>query len=330
MTRSFRALVLRESEGKVRHAFEQVSEDALPEGDVTVSVTHSSLNYKDGLAVTGRGKIARRFPMVPGIDLAGVVERSESPDWKPGDEVLATGWEIGEAHWGGYAEKARVRSEWLVRLPEGLTREQAMAIGTAGLTSSLSVLALEDRGLEPGAGPMLVTGSTGGVGSLAVALLAARGHEVTASTGRPEHHGYLRELGATEVLERGELSREARPLESEVWAGAVDTVGGRTLATAFAQMRRGAGIAVCGLVESPKLETTVFPLILRGVALLGIDSNLCPRPRRRQAWERLARDLDRSALASMTRVIGLDEVPEMAAAIVAGKVRGRIVVDLGR
>ena len=325
---SFKALVLRQEDGKTAHAIEDVSADALPEGDVLIAVAYSSLNYKDGLAITGKGKIVRRFPMVPGVDLAGTVEASESPDYKAGDRVIATGWGIGEGHWGGYAQKARLKSKWLTRLPGGLQPEQAMAIGTAGLTAMLCVMALEEHGLQPNTGPVLVTGAAGGVGSVAVAVLVKLGYEVTASTGRAETHDYLRSLGASEIIDRATLARAPKPLESETWAGAVDTVGGQTLATVLAQMRYGSAVAACGLAGGADLPTAVFPFILRGVALLGVDSVMCPAPRRQAAWDRLGTDLPSDKLAAITRTVKLSEIPALADSILKGQVRGRVVVDV--
>lgn len=329
MTETFRALVLNQENGKTVHAFQNVTTDALPEGDVVVKVEYSSLNYKDALAVTGKGKIVRRFPMVPGVDLAGVVESSESSAFKPGDRVLATGWGIGEGHWGGYAQKARLKSQWLTLIPRGLTNEQAMAIGTAGFTAMLCVMALEERGLKPGAGAVLVTGAAGGVGSVAVAVLAKLGYHVAASTGRVEQlHDYLRSLGAHEVIERASLARTPKPLESETWAGAIDTVGSQTLATVLTQMRYGTSVAACGLAGGGDLPASVFPFILRGVALLGVDSVMCPSTRRQIAWPRLDRDLPKDKLADIASVIKLREVPAKSEEILKGQVRGRLVVDV--
>ncbi|MDH3671874.1 MAG: oxidoreductase, partial [Gammaproteobacteria bacterium] len=276
-------MVLTQQDKDTRYAFQNLTVDALPEGDVLVDVAYSSLNYKDGLAVTGKGKVVRKFPMVPGIDLAGVVAESASKNFKVGDEVVLTGWGVGESHWGGFAQKARVNSAWLTRRPRGLDLEQAMAIGTAGFTAMLSVMALEDRGLKPGNGPVVVTGAAGGVGSVALALLAKLGYYITASTGRAELREYLETLGANEFVDRQDLGREAKPLEKETWAGAIDTVGGQTLATVLSQMRYGGTVAACGLAGGTALETTVFPFILRGVALLGVDSVMCEAKRRKRA-----------------------------------------------
>lgn len=325
----FKALLLTEAEGSVTAGVRELAESALPAGDVLISVAYSSLNYKDGLAVTGRGKVVRNFPMVPGIDLAGTVVQSETPAYKPGDPVVLTGWGIGERHWGGYAQRARVRSEWLVPLPAGLTLQQAMGIGTAGLTAMLCVMALEEHGLAPGGREVVVTGAAGGVGSVAVAILARLGYQVAAGTGRAEAHDYLRSLGASRIIDRAALAAPSnRPLESEQWAGAVDTVGGDTLAALLRAMGYGGSVAACGLAGGNHLQTTVLPFILRGVNLLGIDSVQCPAARRRAAWERLARDLPPAALERMMQVIPLAEVPAASQQILRGQVRGRVVVDV--
>jgi putative YhdH/YhfP family quinone oxidoreductase len=306
----------------------ELTDADLPDGDVTVAVSHSSLNYKDGLVVTGTGRVARSHPMVCGIDLAGVVESSDSPQWQTGDEVLVTGWGLSESHPGGYTERQRVRSEWLTRRPASFTAVQCMAIGTAGQTAMLCVLALERAGVVAGEeGEVLVTGAGGGVGSIAVALLASLGHRVTASTGREELHDYLRGLGAGEIVARSALEIAAKPLESARWAGAIDTVGSQTLATVLAQTRYGGAVAACGRAGGSDLPTTVAPFILRGVSLLGIDSVMCPAPLRAQAWERLERDVALDQLDAMTSVEPLARVPELAAEILAGRVRGRVVID---
>jgi acrylyl-CoA reductase (NADPH) len=306
-----------------------VPRDALPDGDVTVAVTYSSLNYKDGLAVTGQGRIVRSYPMVPGIDLAGTVLASESPDYKPGDEVVLTGWGVGERHWGGYAEMARVKSAWLVPLPRELTARQAMALGTAGFTAMLSVMALEEHGVGPHGRPVIVTGAAGGVGSVAVALLAQRGYTVAASTGRSELHDYLKGLGASEIIERAALAAPStRPLESERWGGGVDTVGSTTLAAVLRTTAYGGSVAACGLAGGNDLPTTVLPFILRAVNLLGIDSVLCPPDRRRTAWERLARDVPSDTLNRITQVAPLADVPRLAGEILQGRVRGRVIIDV--
>ncbi|MGA2757104.1 MAG: MDR family oxidoreductase [Solirubrobacteraceae bacterium] len=306
----------------------ELSDVDLPQGDVTVAVSHSSLNYKDGMAVTGSGRIARSYPMVCGIDLAGVVEESGSPDWRAGDEVLVTGWGLSESHPGGYTQRQRVRSEWLTPKPAAFTLSQCMAIGTAGLTAMLCVLALERAGVAPGEDEeVLVTGACGGVGSIAVTLLAALGHRVAASTGREELHAYLRGLGASSIVERAELEQPSKPLESARWAGAVDTVGSQTLGSVLARTRYGGAVAACGRAGGTDLPTTVAPFILRGVSLLGVDSVMCPTPARAVAWGRLERDLSPERLESMTRVEPMSRVPELAAEILAGQIRGRVVID---
>jgi acrylyl-CoA reductase (NADPH) len=306
----------------------ELTDADLPAGDVTVAVSHSSLNYKDGLVVSGSGRIARSYPMVCGIDLAGIVEASDSPDWRAGDEVLVTGWGLSETHPGGYTQRQRVRSEWLTRRPEAFTLAQCMAIGTAGLTAMLCVLALEHAGLTPGEDrEVLVTGAGGGVGSVAVALLARLGHRVAASTGRDELHDYLRSLGATSIVARGELDQPSRALESARWAGAIDTVGSQTLANVLASTSYGGAVAACGRAGGTDLPTTVAPFILRGVSLLGIDSVMCPTERRTIAWSRLERDVALERLDAMTRIEPLSRVPELAAEILAGRIRGRVVID---
>jgi acrylyl-CoA reductase (NADPH) len=326
---SFTALMLEEREGKVRAGLQQVEDGALPEGDVTVSISHSTLNYKDGLILNGLGRLVRKYPHVPGIDFAGVVEESSDPQWKRGDQVILTGWRVGEMQWGGYAEKARVKGEWLVRLPQGLTPARAMAVGTAGFTATLAVMALERHGLKPDAGEVAVTGAAGGVGSVAVALLARRGYSVTASTGRPETHGYLRELGAQALVDRAELSQQPdKPLLSERWAGAVDAVGGSTLASLLAGMRYRSSVAACGLAGGSKLDTTVIPFIIRGVNLLGIDSVMAPISERQEAWSRIVRDLPMELLDRMTVTVGLKELPELGSRILKGQVQGRVVVEI--
>lgn len=308
-------------------ALRQLSDDDLPDGDVTVDVTWSSLNYKDGLAVAGRGKVMRSHPMVAGIDLAGVVAASDSPDWNAGDEVLVTGWGLSESHPGGFTQRQRVRSQWLTAKPEGLTLQQTMAVGTAGLTAMLCVLALEHVGVVPGDGEVVVTGAGGGVGSVAVAVLAKLGHTVAASTGRAETHDYLRSLGASAVVDRADLATAGRPLDKERWLGGVDTVGSQTLATVLAQTRYRGAVAACGLAGGSDLPTTVLPFILRNVALLGVDSVSCPSPVRAEAWGRLATDLPTDLLDTMTTVEPLSKVPELAERILAGRTRGRVVID---
>jgi acrylyl-CoA reductase (NADPH) len=326
---SFRALQVTKSETGQSVALVDLTEADLMDGDVTVRVEASTVNYKDGLAVTGKGPILRRFPMVPGIDFAGTVETSSHPDWKPGDKVVLNGWGVGESHMGAYAGKARVKGDWLVPLPEGLSAAEAMAIGTAGYTAMLSVIALERHGIVPARGPVVVTGAAGGVGSVAIAVLAKLGHHVIASTGRPQESDYLKGLGATEILDRAELSAPARPLGKERWAGAIDSVGSHTLANLLSMTKYGGAVAACGLAGGGDLPSFVHPFILRGVCLLGIDSVMAPKAVRLEAWCRLVTDLDRAKLAALTTTITLDEVPETAARIVAGQVRGRVVVQIG-
>ena len=330
MSTAFRALVAAEDEGEFRIAFRDLVVDDLPGGEVTVAVAYSSLNYKDGMALAGnKGRVMRSFPMVPGIDLAGTVEDSSSPDFQVGDSVLATGWGLGERHWGGYAQKARVRAEWLTPLPDGLDPRQAMAIGTAGLTAMLSVMALERQGLRPGERPVVVTGAAGGVGGIAVALLSALDYRVAATTGRRDTHDYLRGLGAAEVLARDELATPSgRPLDKIRFAGAIDSVGGETLASVLRQTAEDGVVAACGNASGIDLPTTVLPFILRGVSLLGINSPAASLPARREAWARLARELPKDKLEAMTTVAPLADLPALAADILAGRVRGRTVIDL--
>src|SRR5437868_6097387 len=298
------------------------------DGDVTVAVQWSTLNYKDGLAVTGKAPVVRRFPMIAGIDLAGTVEQSSHPAWKAGDKVICNGWGMGETHLGAYAEKARVKGDWLVRLPEGMSARDAMAIGTAGYTAMLSVLALEKHGLAPNSGPVVVTGAAGGVGSVAIAILSKLGYHVIASTGRMSEAGYLKSLGAAEVIDRNELSGAAKPIAKERWAGGVDSVGSTTLANLLSMTKYGGAIAACGLAAGMDLPSSVAPFIFRGVCLLGIDSVMCPLPRPKLAWDRLASDLEKGKLADITQEITLDQVIETGAQILAGQVRGRIVVKI--
>lgn len=325
---TFRAIRIDKADKGTRAALTQFDEAELMDGDVTVAVEWSTVNYKDGLAVTGKSPVVRRFPMIAGIDFAGRVLESAHPAWKAGDPVVCTGWGLGETHLGAYAEKARVRGDWLVRLPEGLSAREAMAIGTAGFTAMLSVLALEKHGVTPKDGPAVVTGAAGGVGSVAVALLARLGFHVIASTGRPAEAGYLRDLGAAEVIDRNELTGAAKPLAKERWAAGVDTVGSTTLANLLSMTTYGGAIAACGLAGGMDLPSSVAPFILRGVCLLGIDSVMCPIGPRKAAWERLARDLDRAKLAEMTGEIGLDQVIDTAPKILAGQIRGRLVVRI--
>jgi|TARA_Y100001934_G_scaffold85516_1_gene106222 acrylyl-CoA reductase (NADPH) len=327
MADQFPALVLTEDDGKVSSAVRDMSVDELPEGDVTVRVTYTGLNYKDGMIINGIGRLVRDYPHVPGIDFAGVVEESGSDRYKPGDQVILTGWRVGEVHWGGYAGKARVKSDWLVAVPEGLTDKRAMAIGTAGFTSMLCVAALEDHGLTPDSGTVLVTGAAGGVGSVAVSILAKRGYTVAASTGRVEQADYLTSLGASQIIDRAELSEPSkRPLESENFAGAVDTVGGTTLARVLAQTAYGGSVAACGLAGGANLECTVLPFLLRGVNLLGIDSVMQPYDNRVRVWQRLVDDLPMDRLDALTEEIGLSDLPQAANDILKGQVRGRLVV----
>jgi acrylyl-CoA reductase (NADPH) len=326
---TFRALVLHEEGGKIVPRIESVDEGRLPPGEVTVAVECSTLNYKDGMILQGIGRLVRSYPHVPGVDFAGTVERSDSPEFKPGDSVILTGWRVGETQWGGYAEKARIRASYLVRQPAGLTARQAMAIGTAGFTAMLAVIALERHGLKPDAGDVLVTGAAGGVGSVAVALLSRLGHRVVASTGRPEQRDYLTELGAADLIDRATLAEKpSRPLDGERWVGAIDAVGGPTLATILTQLKYRASVAACGLAGGSDLPATVIPFLLRGVNLLGIDSVMCPRDERIEAWQRLVRDLPLDRLDRMTEIVPLSELPGFAPKILGGEIRGRIVVDV--
>ncbi len=325
----FKALVLNKQDDRVTAAVEQVDEALLPEGDVTVAVEHSTLNYKDGLIILNKAPLVKSFPHVPGVDLAGRVVESRHPDWRPGDAVVLTGWGVGERRWGGYAGRARLEGDWLVPLPAGWTTRHAMAVGTAGFTAMLAVMALESHGLQPGAGEVLVTGGSGGVGSVAIALLARLGHQVAASTGRAASHDYLRSLGASRIIDRAELAEPSpRPLESERFAGCIDAVGGTTLARVLGQMRYRCSVAAVGLAGGSELRTTVIPFLLRGVNLLGINSVYQPAAPRRSAWQRLARDLDLGLLAGMIQPAQLEDLPRLADEIVRGQVRGRVVVDL--
>ena len=329
MTDNYKALVLSESDGKVGNEIQELTSNDLPDGDVLVRVEYSGVNYKDGMVVNGIGGLVRNYPHVPGIDFAGVVEASSHSRYAAGDKVVLTGWRVGEVHWGGYSQKARVNGDWLVPLPEGLSTKQAMAVGTAGLTSMLCVMALENHGLTTSDGPVLVTGAAGGVGSVAVSILARLGYEVGASTGREAQHEYLKSLGATTIVARSDLSEpNKRPLESETWVGAIDTVGSTTLARVLAQVKYGGSVAACGLAGGPKLEVTVLPFLLRGVNLLGIDSVMQPFENRVRVWDRIASDLPHDKLEEMTEVIGLSGVAEAASSILSGQVRGRLVVEL--
>lgn len=325
----FRALLLEEAGGTVTPAIRELDESVLPAGDVTVAVEHTTVNYKDGLVVSGAGGLVKRYPHVPGIDFAGTVQKSEHAAYKPGDKVVLTGWRVGELHWGGYAQKAAVNGDWLVPLPLGLSTRQAMAVGTAGFTAMLAVMALESQGLTPAAGEVLVTGAAGGVGSVATAILARRGYTVVASTGRADTHEYLKALGATTIVDRSPFAEPAkRPLEGERWAGCVDSVGGNTLARVLAQTKYGCSVAAVGLAGGTRLEHTVVPFLLRGVNLLGIDSVMCPRPRRIEAWTRIRTDLPLERLEAMTVSAKLSDVPRLAGEILKGQVRGRVVVDV--
>ena len=325
---TFKAVVVEKTDAGQTVRLADFDEKDLMDGDVTVAVDYSTLNYKDGLALTGKSPVVRRFPMIAGIDLAGTVERSAHPAWKPGDKVILNGWGLGETHLGAYAEKARVKGDWLVRLPASMSARQAMAIGTAGYTAMLCVLALERSGVTPAGGSIVVTGAAGGVGSVAIALLAKLGYQVIASTGRPSEVDYLKRLGAAEVIERKELTGQPRTLAKERWAGAVDAVGSTTLANVLSMTRYGGVVTACGLAGGMDLPTTVAPFILRGVSLIGIDSVMCPLPLRQEAWRRLETDLDRGKIESMISEIGLGDVVDAAPRILAGDVRGRIVVKV--
>jgi acrylyl-CoA reductase (NADPH) len=326
----FNALIVeKDAEGKTHAAVQSIGLDRLPEAEVTVAVEYSTLNYKDGLCIGPGGGLVRNYPHIPGIDFAGVVEVSSDPRYSVGDKVVCTGWRVGEAHWGGYAQKARVKADWLVPLPGGLTTRQAMAVGTAGFTAMLAVMALEGQGLTPGNGPVLVTGAAGGVGSVAIALLAHLGYEVAAVTGRPEAAAYLTGLGAAQIVARAELAETVkRPLEGEVWAGCVDAVGGAMLARVLGQMKYGTSVAAVGLAGGAALPATVIPFLLRAVNLLGIDSVLRPYPDRVRAWERIAQDLPMDKLEAMVQAATLSDLPRLGAEILKGQVQGRIVVDV--
>jgi acrylyl-CoA reductase (NADPH) len=326
---TFKAVRIDKADKGTTVALTQFDESELMDGDVTVRVEWSTVNYKDGLAVTGKAPVVRRFPMIAGIDFAGTVESSENPNWKPGDKVIGNGWGMGETHLGAYAEKTRVKGDWLVRLPAGMTTRDAMAVGTAGYTAMLSVLALEKHGLKPADGPIVVTGAAGGVGSVAIAVLSKLGYQVIASTGRTSEEGYLKSLGASEIIDRNELSGPAKPLAKERWAGGIDSVGSTTLANLLSMTKYRGAIAACGLAAGMDLPSSVAPFILRGVCLLGIDSVMCPIELRQQAWARLATDLDHTKLAEITQEIPLDQVIDAGAKVLAGQVRGRIVVKIG-
>ena len=329
MADRFRALVLEEKDDGVSAAIGELDESDLPDGDVTVAVRYSDLNYKDGMILKGIGRLVRNYPHVPGIDLAGTVTASSAPDIAVGDEVLVTGYRLGEVRWGGFAERARVPADWVVKIPDGLDAYRAMALGTAGFTAMIAAMALEDAGLSPGTGEVLVTGANGGVGSVAVILLAALGYEVAASTGRMETADELKALGAATVIDRAELAAEPqRPLASERWAGAIDAVGGTTLASILTGLKYGASVAACGLAGGNALNTTVIPFLLRGVNLLGIDSVMYPRDRRVEAWRRLAAELPMDRIDAVSQTVGLDALPGLADRILKGQTRGRVVVDV--
>lgn len=326
----FNALIVeKDDEGKTHASVQQIGEDRLPEGDVTVAVEYSTVNYKDGLCIGPGGGLVRSYPHVPGIDLAGTVEASDDDRYAPGDKVVLTGWRVGEVHWGGYAQKARVKADWLVPLPKGLSTRDAMAVGTAGFTAMLAVMALERHGLAPGQGPVLVTGAAGGVGSIATAILAAGGYGVAAVTGRPETAEYLRGLGATQIVPRADLAETVkRPLESETWSGCVDAVGGAMLARVLGQLKYGASAAAVGLAGGAGLPATVIPFLLRGVNLLGIDSVMQPYENRVEGWDRIARDLPTDKLQAMIHPATLADLPTLGADILKGQIKGRVVVDV--
>ncbi|MEO8411935.1 MAG: MDR family oxidoreductase [Propionivibrio sp.] len=324
----FKGILIEKDDAGYRAAVTDIDDAQLPDGDVTVRVSHSTLNYKDGLAITGKGPVVRKFPMVPGIDLVGSVEASSHPDYAVGDAVVLNGWGVGEGHWGGLAQKARLQGDWLVPLPAAFSPQQAMAIGTAGYTAMLCVLALEQHGVTPDKGEILVTGAAGGVGGVAVAVLAKLGYTVVGVTGRAEEVDYLKGLGASDVLERAAFSSPGKPLAKERWAGAVDVVGSHTLANVCASMKYRGVVTACGLAGGMDFPATVAPFILRGVTLAGIDSVMCPRPDRLEAWRRLASDLDIAKLGVIAHEIGLDEAIATAARLLDGKVRGRVVVDV--
>ena len=325
---SFNALIVnKDDEGKTHAEVTQITEDQLPEAEVTVAVEYSTVNYKDGLCIGPGGGLVRNYPHVPGIDFAGTVETSSDERYKPGDKVVLTGWRVGEAHWGGYAQKARVKADWLVPLPNGLDARQAMAVGTAGFTAMLAVMALEDHGIKKG--PVLVTGAAGGVGSVATAILANLGYEVAAVTGRPETEDYLKSLGASRIVARDEINETVkRPLEGETWGGCVDAVGGAMLARVLGQMEYGASVAAVGLAGGAALPATVIPFLLRGVNLLGIDGVMQPYDNRLRAWERVAKDLPMEKLEAMVQPAGLSDLPQLGADILKGQVKGRVVVDV--
>lgn len=324
----FKGILIEKDDSGYRAAVQEIEGSQLPEGDVTVRVSHSTLNYKDGLAITGRGPVVRKFPMVPGIDLVGTVEASSHPDCKVGDKVVLNGWGVGENHWGGLAQKARLKGEWLVPLPEAFSPQQAMAIGTAGYTAMLCVMALERHGVTPDKGEILVTGAAGGVGSVAVAILSKLGYTVVGVTGRPEERDFLMGLGASDIMERSAFSAPGKPLGRERWAGAVDVVGSHTLANVCATTRYGGVVTACGLAGGMDLPASVAPFILRGVTLAGVDSVMAPRELRLQAWQRLTTDLDLAKLGQIAKEIGLNDVVDTASQLLDGQVRGRVIVDV--
>ncbi len=329
MSETFKAiLVSRDQDKKQSVDIVDMSEDELMEGDVTVAVEATTVNYKDGLAITGKSPVVRRWPMIPGIDFAGKVLSSDHPDWHPGDQVVLNGWGVGETHYGAYAGRARVSGDWLVPLPDGMTPHQAMAVGTAGYTAMLCVMALERHGISPERGPVVVTGAAGGVGSVAVSILSKLGYHVVASTGRTSEEAYLRDLGAAEIIARDELSAPGKPLGKERWAGGIDPVGSHTLANVLAQTSYGGAVACCGLAQGMDLPASVAPFILRGVSLLGINSVMAPKPVRLEAWNRIATDLDHDKLATLSKTIGFDGIIDAARDIVDGGIRGRVVVDM--
>jgi acrylyl-CoA reductase (NADPH) len=328
MSDTFRAIQIDKVDDKQTVNLVNLTDADLMDGDVTVNVTHSTVNYKDGLALTAKAPIIRKFPLIPGIDFAGTVASSDNPDYKPGDAVILNGWGVGEGHSGGLAERARVKGDWLVKMPKGMDAAHAMAIGTAGYTSMLCVMALEDQGITPESGEVLVTGAAGGVGSVAIAILSKLGYSVTASTGRTEEEDFLKGLGASSVINREEFNTPPKPLAKSRWAACIDAVGSTTLANVLSQMNYGGVVAACGLAQGMDLPTSVAPFILRGVKLIGVDSVMCPKPRREKAWARLASDLDMSKLDALTTHIKLDDVIAIGADIIAGKVRGRVVVDI--
>ena len=328
MSGTFRAIQINKTDDKQTAALVELSDADLMDGDVTVDISHSTLNYKDGLALTAKAPIIRKFPLIPGIDFAGTVSVSDNPDYKPGDAVILNGWGVGESHSGGFAERARVKGDWLVKMPAGMTAAHAMAIGTAGYTSMLCIMALEDAGITPDSGEILVTGAAGGVGSVAIAILSKLGYSVTASTGRTSEEAFLKGLGASSIVDREEFNTPPKALAKTRWAGCVDAVGSTTLANVLSQMNYGGAVAACGLAQGMDLPASVAPFILRGVRLQGVDSVMCPKPRREQAWARLAKDLDMAKLDSLTSHIKLDDVIAAGADIMSGKVRGRIVVDI--